>query len=174
MNRAFVSVLACLLAGAANANSLDAVERTAVLAPGGATSMTAELVRRVDGGWVISKLNPTKTPLKGASPIADEPELEKTLDRYRMALTRGDMNALSSVWLMNPAERAELDRIADGPNALSVSISKAHQKIDGDHAWVIFLQQQSATTTPKVRRKASRRGLSANDSVGEWAELTGR
>ena len=168
MKKAILCVLACLLANTAGADSL---ESPGLSIPTGATRFTADLVQRHDGAWVIAKLNASDAPLPGGSPLAEQPVLAETLARYRQALSRGDLDALSAVWLMNPSERAQLERVAANP--FSISISQAFQQIDGNRARVSFLQHASVAAND-VRRKPSRRRLSANDSVGHWTALAGR
>ena len=172
MTRILASALLFLLQVTfANANSLETKDTVASYS----VPMTAEMVKRGDGSWVISKLSATEDLESKKAALKDHPDLETTLERYRRALSRGDIGQLASVWIMNPSERREMNRLADVENRVSFSISKASLAIDGDRATVSFMQgrTQSAPNAPRVR-KLSRRGLAAHDAAGTWNHVTTR
>ena len=102
---------------------------------------------------------------KGA--LCDPPDLQSTFERDRHAMTRGDMDQLSSVWAMNPAKRREMDRLASAPERVSISRSQATCEIDGDRATLRFVQRRAG-------RKLSGRGMAAYDAGAGWDGVTTR
>lgn len=141
-----------------------------------AQPMSAELVRRSDGSWVIVKLQQTETLVERSTPIESNPELAETVDRYRLALSRGDAHALSTVWIMNPAERQQAGQLARGNTRFAVTITGATADVEGDRAAISFLEQRAESELP-VRRRASRsrsRGMAAFDPAGAWDALPSR
>jgi len=137
--------------------------------------MTAEMHRRSDGSWVIAKLSETPSLEPMNTALEEHPELLATFDRYRRAFSRGDVDMLSSVWIMNPADRKQVSRTVRRGKAISVRISDASLEIDGDRATVAFLQEQSLSATrPAAKSRTSRRGMAAFDSAGAWDSVTTR
>lgn len=180
MKRSLVSFLTILVAGflsagVCQANSSEAGTTPAAAPQQGAVPMNAELIKRSDGSWVIAKLSTAENLEPTDSELSEHPGLQATFDGYRRALARGDMEQLSSVWVMNPAERQELERLASNQSRISISISDATFVVNGDRATVQFLQRKAQSPVArKARRKLSRRGMAAYDSASSWDDVTTR
>ena len=172
---AAILVLACFITVSANANSIETTESSKEAIASPSVPMTAEMLKRSDGSWVIVRLSTTTSLESQDAALQNHPELFETFERYRRALTRGDMTQLSAIWIMNPAERREMSRIADSDERFSVSISEASLIVDGDRATVSFLQDRKQSPAGTARqRKFSRRGMAAYDSAGAWDKLPTR
>ena len=158
------------------ANSLESgTQVEASVAPSNQVPMTAELVRRSDGSWVIAALRSNADLEVHDAPLADHPGLQSTFDRYRRAIARGDTIQLGRVWIMNPAERADMERLARQGKRVSISITRASLEVEGDRATVSFLQARNQTDEPLPRkRRLSRRGMAAFDDAGAWDLVTTR
>lgn len=158
----------------ADSSETSMKNRTETSAPG-SVAMTAELVKRSDGSWVIGKLSTDDILEERAKTLDSHPELQATFDRYRHALSRADVDELGSVWIMNPAERQAVTRLAKQNKRVSVSISDASLEVNGDRATVSFVQASKASKLPTPRkRRPGRRGLAAYDSAGAWDNVSTR
>lgn len=132
-----------------------------------AVPMHAELIRRADGRWVISRLARTEELERHAAPLSEDPTLGSTMESYRKALSRSDLDGLSNVWIMNPSERKQMRRVASSGSRVSVQIEDATFSVDGDRAFVTFLQTQKRSPASGSNRM-SKRGLAAYDSSQAW------
>ena len=137
-----------------------------------AVELQAQLVKRSGGEWVIvrlgrsSALSPTALSLVG-----DEAGVHKALREYERALEQRDLQRLSRVWVMNPAERAAISRFFDESPGLDVEIEPGELTIRGDQATLLFHQRFRGATLPipaKRARPGARRSLGSHDGVGTW------
>ena len=144
-----------------------------------AARMEAELVRRASGEWVIVGMR--SSPREAAGPSLRPPavsgsaeaELLDTLDRYEQALESGDADRVARVWVMNPSERAQITRLMEQGEGVSVSISDPFISVNGNHAQLAFDQSFQIARRPGLggfgrMDRALRRALGARDSVGDW------
>lgn len=141
--------------------------------------MEAELVRRASGEWVIVGLRSTArepVPASTRPPTlrgSAESEVLETLDRYEQALESGKPDRLAQVWVMNPSERAQIARLMEQSDGLTVSISDPSISVDGNQAQLAFDQSFEIARSPGLGGfarvdRALRRALGARDSVGDW------
>jgi hypothetical protein len=153
-----------LVGGASSAQLMGRVSRP---------SIDAELVRRSGGEWVIVDMAPTSAGSAGAASQPVDAGLGDALGRYQRALELQDIELVARVWVMNPAERAQLQSFFDRQDASRVSLDWTVLRVDGDHAVVRFVQQLWSSSLPSVARFARARGhrltLSASDAVGTWS-----
>jgi hypothetical protein len=176
------AVFALVLAGAAHAQAQASGETDRpgpfAGAPGGQTSVSqlrAELVRRGSGEWVMVNLRPREAPARarpaqGASP-ALHPSVRAVLREYERGFEQRDADRLASVLLMDPAERAHVQRIFDESKALSLSVHDVSVVFHDDRASLAFDQRLVASTRPRLARAAdrrARRSLIAHDAYGNW------
>ncbi|MDH3213363.1 MAG: hypothetical protein OEM05_12845 [Myxococcales bacterium] len=147
-------------------------------APAGQTSVSqlrADLVRRGSGEWVMVNLRPREAPAsarpaQGASPVL-HPSVRAVLREYERGFERRDADRLASVLLMDPSERAHVQRLFDESSALSLSVHDVSVVFHGDHASLAFDQRLVASTRPRLARAAdrrARRSMIAHDAYGNW------
>ncbi len=177
MIRIFASalILTFFVAVSANGNSIETQDASQTTDAPPSVPMTAEMVKRGDGSWVIVKLSATDDLESKQAALEDHPDLQATFERYRRALAGGNMTQLASVWIMNPAERHQMNRFADSDHRISISISDASFVVEGDRATVSFMQNRKRAVTSAPRtRELSRRGMAAYDPAGAWDRITRR
>lgn len=142
-----------------------------------AAHLEAELLRRMGGEWVIvglAPLEPDPDPLAGddrADP-ADRVAVQAALHEYRSALESRNEMRLARVWIMNPAELAQVQHLFAGSESIRVSLEDLDLSIAGDRASARFLQQVVVSQRPwwsLALRPASWRSLFARDETGTWA-----
>lgn len=140
----------------------------------------ADVVRRSGGEWVIVNLAlasvgaaAVTAPSGTASRIEDQPGLQAMLREYGRAFEEQDAQRLAAVWLMNPLEREEIDRLFAEMTSVDVSVSRPALRLQGrDRGSLEFDQHFVVSGLPPAGysvRTAFRRALAAHDDYGDWS-----
>lgn len=136
----------------------------------------ADVVRRSGGEWVIVRLalgsvGAGASPSGTASKIEDHPALQAMLREYGEAFQEQDAQRLAGVWLMNPLERKEIDKLFAEKSSVDVSVSRPVLRLEGDHGSLEFDQRFVVSGLPQTDyslRNALQRALAAHDAYGDW------
>ena len=140
----------------------------------------ANVVRRSGGEWVIVTLGlaspeaaSSSAPSANESRIEDQPGLQAMIREYGRAFEEQDAQRLASVWLMNPVERKEIDRLFAEMSSVDVSVSHPALHLDGhDRGTLEFDQHFVISGLPPASypvRAGLRRALAAHDAYGDWS-----
>jgi hypothetical protein len=139
----------------------------------------ADVVRRSGGEWVIVKLGLGSTaPGSAASPsgnpsrVEDQPGVQALLREYSDAFEEQDAQRLAAVWLMNPLERKEIDRLFADMSSLDISLTGPVLYLESrDRGRLEFDQHFLVSGLPPAgytMRSSLRRALAAHDAYGDW------
>lgn len=139
--------------------------------------LEAELLRRMGGEWVIVSLTPLApdpVPLSAEDPqtAADRSGVQAALHAYRSALESRDPLMLARVWIMNPAEQEQVQRLFAGSQSIRVTLEDPEVVVVSDRALARFQQRVVVSERPwwsLALRPASWRSLLARDETGTWA-----
>lgn len=143
--------------------------------------LEADLVR-TRGGWqierIVSRDNGDSLPAvasRGAPTSRDSLEAHSSalaaLGEYQNAMTSCDLGALSRIWIMNRAERLNLEGFCRRFEGISVSVSGLGVEVDGDKGVVRFAQRVRYKRPGGQVQNAisSLRAALVRRSGGEWA-----
>lgn len=142
----------------------------------GVFELEADLLRRHGGEWVIVRLavpdrtGPQAPGSRAPGESADAAPVRAALEEYRLALESRDSARLGRVWIMNPNERANVQRLFGQSAAVAVRIDDPVVRVDGDRARVRFDQQLMVSDGSELsaRLRSGWRSLFAHDAVGSW------
>lgn len=141
-----------------------------------AARIRADVVRRVGGEWVIVGLGlgprDGRPPSGNDDSINGQPALRAMLQEYEHAFEEQNAQRLAAVWLMNPSERAEIDRMFAEMSSVSVSVSNPVLLLEShDRGHLEFDQQfrvARLTPGPLPLKGPFQRALAAHDAYGDW------
>lgn len=140
-----------------------------------AARLRARLIERNSGEWVIAnvEMNPSGPAgaLAGTASTAQvDTRFQRVIDEYERAFDERDPSRLARVWLMNPAERAQVEKLFGGSQQIRLSIDNARVTQTGGDAVVEFDQVVEVWKRPF--RRSARRSMAASDNYGDW-DLSG-
>ena len=135
----------------------------------------AELVQRAGGEWVMTGVTakPIETPREKIAwrQRDDQRFSEKILAKYARAFKSLDVAGLNRVWVLNPDERAMVERLFETSDSIDLRLDAIVFRDDGERSWIAF--DQYLVRKPKKAgavetAAAFGRTLGAHDAYGAW------